>query len=62
MLAIKITATPDAVNIDGIIPLEPKSTQSSDSSSNLLTTGQTWGCMLTHNKNHRAEAAVNLTV
>jgi hypothetical protein len=42
MLAIKITATPDAVNIDGIIPLEPKSTQSSDSSSNLLTTGQTW--------------------
>lgn len=41
MLAIKVTATPDTVNIDGIIPLETKSTQSSDSSPYLLTTGQT---------------------
>ena len=33
MLAIKVTATPDNINIDGVIPLETTSTQTSDKSS-----------------------------
>ena len=41
MLAIKVTATPERVDVHGIIPLEATSTQTSDDSSILLTTGQT---------------------
>jgi hypothetical protein len=32
MLAIKVTATTEAVSVDGIIPIEPMSQQSSDDS------------------------------
>ena len=42
MLAIKVTATPEQINIQGVIPLDTTSTQSSGSSPSLLTTGRTW--------------------
>ena len=45
MLAIKVTATPGHIDIEGIIPLEPTSAQSSDSPSSLLTIGQTWASL-----------------
>ena len=35
MLAIKVTATTEAISVDGIIPLEPMCTQTSGESSNL---------------------------
>jgi len=41
MLAIKITATPEQVDIQGVIPLDTTSTQTLDRSPYLLTTGQT---------------------
>lgn len=41
MLAIKITVTPEQVDIQGIIPLELTSTQSSGNSPSLLTIEQT---------------------
>jgi hypothetical protein len=41
MLAIRVTATSEAVDIQGVIPLQPTPTQSSDNLSYLLTTGQT---------------------
>jgi len=41
MLAIKVTATLERIDVHGIIPLEATSTQSPDNSLNLLTTGQT---------------------
>jgi len=41
MLAIKVTATPEQVEIQGIIPLDTTSTSTPDSSPYLLTTGQT---------------------
>jgi hypothetical protein len=41
MLAIKVSATPESVDIQGIIPLELANPQSSDESPYLLTTGQT---------------------
>jgi len=43
MLAIKVAATPEKVNIDGIIPLDSMFSQLPDDSSNLLTTGQNIG-------------------
>jgi len=42
MLAIKVTATPEQINIQGVIPLDTTSTQSSGSSPSLLTTARTW--------------------
>ena len=41
MLAIKVTATPEHIHIQGVIPLEATTAQSSDESSYLLTTGRT---------------------
>ena len=41
MLAIKVVATPEHINVEGVIPLEATSTQSSDSSPKVLTIGQT---------------------
>ena len=43
MLAIKVTATPERIDVQGIIPLETTPTQTSDNSLSLLTTGQTSG-------------------
>ena len=43
MLAIKVTATPERIDVHGIIPLEATPTQTSDDSLSLLTTGQTSG-------------------
>lgn len=45
MLAIKVTTTPERIDVHGIIPLEATSTQSPDNSLNLLTTGQTSGSL-----------------
>ena len=42
MLAIRVTATTESVDIQGVIPLEDTSMQSSDSETSLLTTGRTW--------------------
>ncbi len=42
MLAMKVTATPERIDVQGIIPLETTPTQTSDDSLSLLTTGQTW--------------------
>ena len=50
MLAIKVTATPEQINIQGIIPLEITSTQMSGDSPSLLTTARTSGCLCNHNK------------
>ena len=41
MLAIKVVATPEHINVEGVIPLEATSTQSSDSSPKVLTIGRT---------------------
>ncbi len=41
MLAIKVTATPEHIDIQGVIPLESMPTQSSEDSPSLLTTGRT---------------------
>ncbi|MEE8194313.1 MAG: hypothetical protein V3T73_02275, partial [Dehalococcoidales bacterium] len=41
MLAIKVTATLEQIDVHGIIPLEDTPTQTSDDSLSLLTTGQT---------------------
>jgi predicted RNase H-like nuclease (RuvC/YqgF family) len=41
MLAIKVIATPEHINVEGVIPLEATSRQSSDSSPKVLTIGQT---------------------
>ena len=45
MLAIKVTATPEQIDVHGIIPLEATPTQTSDDSLSLLTTGQTSACL-----------------
>jgi hypothetical protein len=42
MPTIKVTATPERINIEGVIPLELTSAQLSESPASLLTTGQTW--------------------
>ncbi len=42
MLAIKINATPERIDVHGIIPLETTPTQTSDDSLSLLTTERTW--------------------
>jgi predicted RNase H-like nuclease (RuvC/YqgF family) len=42
MLAIRVTATPDHIDIEGVIPLELTSTQTSESSASLLTIERTW--------------------
>ena len=41
MLAIKVTATPERIDVHGIIPIEDTPTQTSGDSLGLLTTGQT---------------------
>ena len=41
MLEIKVLATPEQIDIQGIIPLEIDPSQPLESSSSLLTTGQT---------------------
>jgi hypothetical protein len=41
MLAIKVVATPEHINVEGVIPLEATPTQSADEPSYLLTIGQT---------------------
>ena len=48
MLAIRITATREAVDIQGVIPIEATSMQSSDTDNELLTTGRTSGCLFNH--------------
>jgi hypothetical protein len=50
MLAIKVTATPEKVNIDGIIPLDSMFSQSPGDSANLLTIEQTSACNFAHAK------------
>ena len=60
MLAIKVTATPEKVNIDGIIPLDSMFSQSPGDSSNLLTTGQTSGCLSGHAYDHFIPFCVSL--
>ncbi len=42
MLAIRVTATPEHIDIQGVIPLESMPTESSGNSPSLLTTGRTW--------------------
>lgn len=42
MLAIKVTATPERIDVHGIIPIEATPTQTPDDSLSLLTIGQTW--------------------
>lgn len=48
MLAIKVVATPEHINVEGVIPLEATSTQSSDSSPKVLTIGRTSECLPFH--------------
>ena len=45
MLAIKVTATPERIDVHGIIPIEATPTQTPDDSLSLLTTGQTWASL-----------------
>ena len=55
MLAIKVTATPERIDVHGIIPIEATPTQTSSDSLSLLTTERTWGYQLLWTKNYSAE-------
>jgi hypothetical protein len=47
-LDVQIVAIPQEMKIRIAVPLE------------FITIGQTWGCMFTYNKNHRAKVTGNL--
>jgi len=48
MLAIKVTATPERIDVHGIIPIEATPTQTPDNSLSLLTIAQTSGSLSSH--------------